>query len=77
MKKSHPFWKGDQNNVKVEWENGEISYGPQHMIAVDNPVTCAIYANYYGLLDTDGWNRFWSLTKRVKKMLRMVNQSKL
>jgi hypothetical protein len=32
----------------------------------------------HGLLDTDGWKRFHRLVKRAsKKMLRMVNQSKL
>jgi hypothetical protein len=47
------------------------------MIAADDPVTCAIYAKDHGLLDTEGWKRFRSLAKRAKKMLRMVNQSKL
>jgi hypothetical protein len=36
--------KGDKYNVKVEWENGEVSYEPLHTIAADDPVTCAIYA---------------------------------
>jgi hypothetical protein len=40
-------------------------------------MTCAIYAKDHGLLDTEGWKRFHSLAKRAKKMLRMVNQSKL
>jgi hypothetical protein len=31
----------------------------------------------HGLLDTDGWKSFHRLTKRAKKMVRMVNQSKL
>ncbi len=31
----------------------------------------------HGLLDTDGWKGFHSLAMRAKKMLRMVNQSKL
>jgi hypothetical protein len=31
----------------------------------------------HGLLDIDGWKRFHSLAKIAKKMLRMVNQSKL
>jgi hypothetical protein len=31
----------------------------------------------HGLLDTDGWKRYHSLAKRGKKMLRMVNQSRL
>jgi hypothetical protein len=77
LNKNHPSWKGDKYNVRVEWENGEISYEPLHIIAADDPVTCAIYAKDHGLLDTDGWKRFRSLAKRAKKMLRMVNQSKL
>jgi hypothetical protein len=40
-----------------EWENGEVSYEPLHMIAADDPVMCAIYAKDHGLLDTDGWKR--------------------
>jgi hypothetical protein len=77
LNKNHPSWKGDKYNVKVEWETGEVSYEPLHVIAADDPVTCAIYAKEAGLLDTDGWKRFRSLAKRAKKMLRMVNQSKL
>jgi hypothetical protein len=75
--KTHSSWKGEKYNVKVEWENGEVSYEPLHTIAADDPVTCAIYAKDNGLLDTDGWKRVRSLAKRAKKMLRMVNQSKL
>jgi hypothetical protein len=77
LTKNHPSWKGDKYNVKVEWENGEVSYEPLHTIAADDPVTCAVYAKDHGLHDTDGWKRFRSLAKRAKKMLRMVNQSKL
>jgi hypothetical protein len=77
LNKNHPSWKGDKHNVKVEWETGEISNEPLHVIAADDPVTCAIHAKDTGLLDTDGWKRFRSLAKRAKKMLRMVNQSKL
>jgi hypothetical protein len=77
LNKNHPSWKGDKYNVKVEWETGEVSYEPLHVIAADDPVTCAIYAKDTGLLDTDGWKRFRSLAKRAKKMLRMVNQSKI
>jgi hypothetical protein len=77
LNKNHSSWKGDMWNVKVEWENGEISYEPLHIIAADDPVTCAVYAKDHGLLDTDGWKRFKRLAKRAKKMLRMVKQSKL
>jgi hypothetical protein len=57
-----------------EWE---VSYEPLHTITADDPVMCAIYAKDHGLLDTEGWKRFRSLAKRAKKMLPMVNQSKL
>jgi hypothetical protein len=55
LNKNHSSWKGDEYDVKVEWENGEVSYEPLHMIAADDPVMCAIYAKYYGLLDKNGW----------------------
>jgi hypothetical protein len=56
---------------------GGVSYKPLNTIAADDPVTCAIYAKDNGLLETDGWKLFRCLAKRAKKMLRMVNQSKL
>jgi hypothetical protein len=54
LNKNHSSWKGDKYNVKVEWENGEVSYEPLHTIAADDPVTCAINAKDHGLLDTEG-----------------------
>ena len=77
LTKGHSSWKGDKYNVKVEWETGEVTYEPLHTIAADDPVTCAIYAKDNDLLDTEGWKRFRKLAHRAKKMLRMVNQSKL
>jgi hypothetical protein len=78
LNKNHSWWKGDKYNVQVEWENGEVSYEPLHTIAADDPsMTCAIYTKDHGLLGTDGWKCFCSLMKRAKKMLRIVNQSKL
>jgi hypothetical protein len=53
LNKNHSLWKGDKYSVKVESENGEVSYEPLHTIAPDDPVTCVIYA----ILDTDGWKR--------------------
>jgi hypothetical protein len=63
--------------VVIEWENGEVTSEPLHVIANDDPVTCAIYAKENGLLDTDGWKRFKSIPKRQMKFTRMVNQAKL
>ena len=77
MDKNHKDYKGSSYNVKVEWENGEISYEPLDIIGKDDPVTCAIYAREHGLLDKPGWKRFKGIAKREQKMLRMVNQAKL
>jgi hypothetical protein len=37
-------YNGSLYNVMVEWENGGITSEPLSIIAVDDPVTCAIYA---------------------------------
>lgn len=70
-------YKGCPYNVKVDWENGEMTYEPLNVIAADDPVTCAIYAKEKGLLDTPGWKRFRTIAKRQKKFTRMINQAKL
>ena len=77
LTRTHPDYKGSSYNVKIEWENGEITYEPLDIIAKDDPVTCAIYAKKNGLLEEPGWKRFKSIAKREKKMLRMANQAKL
>ena len=77
LQKNHPNYKGSTWNIMVEWENGEITSEPLSILASDDPVTCAIYARDNGLLELDGWKRFKRITKRDKKMLRMVTSTKL
>ncbi len=43
LDKSHPSYKGSKYNVMLEWETGEVTAEPLHLIAVDDPVTFAIY----------------------------------
>jgi hypothetical protein len=58
--------KGDKYNVKVEWENGEVSYEPAlHTIAADDHMMCVINVKDYGLLDTDGWKRTGFIGNRL------------
>jgi hypothetical protein len=57
LNKNHSSRKGDKHKIKVEWENGEVSYEHLHTIAADDPVMCAIYAKDHGLLYTDRWKR--------------------
>jgi hypothetical protein len=77
LTKNHPMWKGSIYNVRVEWENREITDEPMTTIAADDPVTCAIYAKDNTLLDVPGWKRFKSIARRQQHMFRMANQAKL
>ena len=73
----HPDYKGSSYNVMIEWENGEISSEPLHVIAKDDPVSVAVYAKENDLLDTPGWKRHKAIAKRHKKYIRFINQAKL
>jgi len=72
-----PSYKGSRWNVRVNWENGETTYEPLHIIAKSDPASCAIYAEKNGLLEIEGWKRFARLARRRKKLLRMTHQAKL
>ena len=61
---SEPDWKRSKYNVQVEWETGEITFEPLSIIAADDPVTCAAYAEDNDLLALEGWHRFRSLAKK-------------
>ena len=74
---SSPDYQGSSYNVKIEWENGEVTYEPLAIIGADDPSSCAIYARDNNLLDLPGWRRFQRLAKRQKKLIRMANQAKL
>ena len=77
LKPGDKDYKGSKYNVMVEWENGETTAEPLHLIAADDPVTCAIYAKDNDLLDKEGWKRFKDIARKQKKYLRMVKQAKL
>ena len=53
LNQNHPSYKGSRFNVKVSWENGEITYEPLGAIAADDPVSCAQYELKNNLLQTD------------------------
>ena len=77
MKTTDPEYRGSPYNLYIEWETGEKTYEPLHIIAQDDPVTVAQYAKLQGLLDTKGWKRFKRIAKREKVLQREINQSKL
>jgi hypothetical protein len=77
LKPGDPRYKGSRWNVMVEWETGETTYEPLHMMAKDDPVTVAAYAKEKGLLDLEGWRQFRSRARREKRMLRELKQAHL
>jgi hypothetical protein len=58
-------------------ETGESTFEPLHLVAADDPVTCAIYGKDNDLLDQPGWKRFKRIAKRLQKLLRFTNQALL
>jgi hypothetical protein len=74
---SDPEYKGSRYNILIEWENGEITSEPLNIFGKDDPVTCAVYAHEHGLLEEEGWKRFKGIVRHEKKMLRVVNQSRI
>ena len=77
MSASDKKYKGSRFNVLVNWETGESTYEPLHLIAADDPISCAVYAKDNNLLEEPGWKQFKRLAHRQKKLLRLVNQAKL
>ena len=77
LDQNHPSYNGSSYNVKIEWENGEVTTEPLRVIAADDPVSCAIYARDNGILHLPGWKRFRSIARRQKTFTRMINQAKL
>ena len=69
---SDPDWKGSKYNVQVEWETGEITFEPLSIIAADDLVTCAAYAEENDLLALKGWCRFRSLANKDKGLTRAI-----
>jgi hypothetical protein len=64
-------------NVMIEWVNGETTTEPLSVIAIDDPITCAMYALENNLLDKPGWKRFSKMARRQKKLFHEANQVKL
>jgi hypothetical protein len=69
---SHEY-NGSQCNVLIEWESGDITSEPLKIVAVDDPVSCSIYARE----NEPGWKRFKHIAKQEKKFTCIINQDKL
>ena len=75
LKQGHTNYKGSMWNVKVQWDDGTITWEPLTIIAKDDPAGVAQYTIKKELLHLPGWKRFKRLSKCTKKMTRMVKQA--
>ena len=64
-------------NLRVNWENGEVSWEPLITIAKTDPVTVALYGKDNNLLEQDGWKRNTPIARKQRQLLRLANQTKL
>ena len=77
MKSDSPNWKGSSYNVKILWEDNSETWEPLLVIKVDDPITCAEYADKMNFLNTHGWKSLKKHAKNKKKLARLLKQAKL
>jgi hypothetical protein len=77
LKPGNVDYKVSPYNLVVELETRGITSEPLQLIAADDPLNCALYANENNLLDHPGWKRIKNITKGEKFLTRIVNQAKL
>ena len=58
-----PAYQGSKFNLRILWENGEITDEPLTIFGRDAPVECAVYAKENQLLNTSGWKKFQNIAK--------------
>ncbi len=54
LAQNHSDQQGSSYNVRIEWENGEITDEPLDVLAIDDPVVCTTYADKHNLLELPG-----------------------
>ena len=77
LKKSDPNYKSSLYNAVVEWEAEEITEEPLSIIAQDDSVTCAAYAEEHKLLHLPKWNKLKHIAKHQKTLNRAINQTNI
>ena len=73
----HKNYNGSSYNLRIAWENGEVSEVPLKQFTHDAPVECALYAKENDLLDEPGWKRLRRTANRSIQIVRMINQVRL
>jgi hypothetical protein len=64
-------YKGSSYNVLVHWEDGSETFEPLSVMAKEDPITCAKYAEDNDLLDKPGWKSLQRIASCTVKFARM------
>jgi hypothetical protein len=70
-----PKYKGSMYNILIEWDDAEPTWEPLNIIAKDDPVSCAMYAEANKLLDTKGWRWLKRHAKNLRKIYKRVYEA--
>jgi hypothetical protein len=54
-----------------------VTTEPLSLIAIDDSVSCAIYARDNNILHLPGWKKLKAIAKRETKHIRMANQERI
>ena len=73
---TNPKYMGSTYNVKVQLEDGSITWEPLDLVIKDSPVVAATYAKEHDLLYTSGWRKLRGIARRAKVLQRMLNQAR-
>jgi hypothetical protein len=78
LAQSHEDYKGSfYNNLRVEWENGEVTFEPLDIFGCDDPVSCALYGLKNDLINKPVWRWFKRLAIDNDKSRQFENNVKL
>ena len=64
--------KNNQVQVKIQWDNGDVTWEPLNNLRKDDPVTLAKYAHKKGITNKRGWKWSRKINKHPKKLLQML-----
>jgi hypothetical protein len=69
-----PRYKGLSYNLLIEWDGMEPTWEPLNIIAADDKVSCAIYGEANGLLDTKVWKNLKKEALNIRKVYKRVQE---
>ena len=77
LSQKHPDYQGSAYNIKVQWDDGDITNEPLAVIAKMYPMLCATYGKKHQLLKKPGWKHLRKYVNTTKHIMRMIHKALL